>query len=250
MIMGKDKNKVEVSFSNDAFKHFETGNSIAVVVDVLRATSAIITAFMNGVNTIIPVGTLEEAREYKNKGYMVAAERDGVVRDFADFGNSPFNFKKEVVEGQDIAYSTTNGTMAVQQAAKCKAVVIGAHLNVSALADWLIDQHQDVIIACAGWKNKFSLEDTVFAGSLAQKLTGSGHFNTICDSALAAIDLYNIAKNDMIAYIDKAANRHRLKRLGLDDVIGYCHTPDVTKIIPVLEQHYLVKFEHERELNK
>ena len=85
---GKKKN-IEVCFSPALFADFRNQEAIAVIVDILRATSAIVTAFENGVDRIIPVGTLEEARAFKEKGFMVAAERDGLVRDFADFGNSP-----------------------------------------------------------------------------------------------------------------------------------------------------------------
>ncbi|HEX2395910.1 MAG TPA: 2-phosphosulfolactate phosphatase, partial [Bacteroidales bacterium] len=68
---------VEVCFSPAIYPEFKKDNSIVVIVDILRATSAIVTAFMNGVNRIIPVATLEEAKEYKKKGFFVAAERDG-----------------------------------------------------------------------------------------------------------------------------------------------------------------------------
>ena len=91
-------------------------NSIVVIIDILRASSAICTAFANGAASIIPVADVGEAREYKSKGYLVAAERDGFVLDFADFGNSPFNFTREKVEGKTIVYSTTNGTGIINQA--------------------------------------------------------------------------------------------------------------------------------------
>ena len=98
-------NKVEVCYSPALYKDYENPEAIVVVTDILRASSAIVTAFMNGVEKIIPVGTLEEAKDYKDRGYMVAAERDGIVRDFADFGNSPYNFTAERVQGKEIVYS-------------------------------------------------------------------------------------------------------------------------------------------------
>jgi 2-phosphosulfolactate phosphatase len=186
------------------------------------------------------VGTLEEAREYKRKGYIVAAERDGLVQDFADFGNSPFNFTPQAVQGREIVYSTTNGTQAIHMARSCHAVAIGAYLNFTALCDWLTGWQRDVIILCAAWKNRFSLEDSVFAGAVVNHLLETGKFNTACDSAIASRDLYLLARNDLIAYIEKAAQRHRLKKNKLDDVIGYCHTFDLTKVIPVLEDDCLV----------
>lgn len=231
--------KIEVCFSPALYGDFRNDEANVVIVDILRATSAIVTAFMNGVSRIIPVATLEEARAYKEKGYMVAAERDGLVRDFADFGNSPYNFNRERIEGKEIVYSTTNGTHCIMMARNSHKVLIGAYLNLEALKDYLVHGGRDVVILCAGWKNKFNLEDTLFAGALAERLLTTNHFHTVCDSTHASIDLWNLARNDISGYIDKAAQRHRLKKNNLDDVIGYCHTPDLTRLIPLLEQDYL-----------
>jgi 2-phosphosulfolactate phosphatase len=234
---------VEVCFSPALFPYFENPEAVAVIVDVLRASSAIVIAFENGVDRIIPVGTLEEAKEYKRKGFIVAAERDGLVQDFADFGNSPFNFTRQTVMGKQIVYSTTNGTQAIHMARSCHAVAIGAYLNFTALCEWLTGWKRDVIILCAAWKNKFSLEDSVFAGAMVNHLLETGTFSTACDSAIASRDLYLIARNDLMAYIGKAAQRHRLKKNKLDDVIGYCHTFDLTKVIPVLADDCLVPYQ-------
>jgi 2-phosphosulfolactate phosphatase len=238
-----DNPKVEVCFSPALYPYFENKEAVVVVTDVLRASSAICTAFMNGAQRIIPVGTVEEAQEWKNKGYKVAAERDGIVKEFADFGNSPFNFTPERVKSEHIVYSTTNGTQAIQLASSGFRVLVGAFLNLTALTDYITRVGRDVLILCAGWKNKFNLEDTIFAGALTAKLIESGKFSTICDSALAATDLWHLAENDLPAYVDKAAQRHRLKKNKLDDVIKYCLTIDLTGIIPILENDYLIKLE-------
>ena len=238
--MEYDQKKVEVCFTPAVFDCFHNPESVVVVVDVLRATSAICTAFMNGVDRIIPVGTVEEARAYRNKGYLIAGERDGIVLDFADFGNSPYNFTSERVKGKTIVYTTTNGTQAIQSASSCYKVVIGAFLNLSALSHWVINQNRDVIIFCAGWKNRFSLEDTVLAGAIAKKLLEHPGFYTTCDSTLASLDLWSLAEPDLLGYIEKAAQRSRLQKNGLDDVIGFCHTPDLTNIIPLYNDGILL----------
>ena len=220
-------------------KHADDHN-IVVIVDILRATSTICAAIHNGVKSIIPVATVEEAREMKLQGYMVASERDGFVLDFADFGNSPFNFTPEIVGGKEIAYSTTNGTRCIHMASHSKAVVIGSFLNISVLADWLIQQNAPVLIFCASWKDRFSLEDTVFAGALAERLMNSGKFETICDAVTASIDLWNLAKNDLYAYLQKAAQKGRLASKGLDDCIEYCLTEDLCPVIPIFQDEKLV----------
>ena len=231
--------KVEVCVSPALYPYYENTEAIVVVTDVLRASSAIVTAFMHGVERIIPVGTLEEAKAYKEKGFMVAAERDGLVRDFADFGNSPYNFTPERVAGKQIVYSTTNGTNAIHLASSGNQVLIGAYLNLTALANYIRQEQKDVLVLCAGWKNKFNLEDTLFAGALAQLVLEDDHFGSICDGTLGSIDLYNAARENMMGYISKVAQNGRLKKNNLDDVIGYCHEKDLTDLIPVLNEDHL-----------
>jgi 2-phosphosulfolactate phosphatase len=242
-----DRHKIEVCYSPALFSYYENREALVVVTDILRASSAIVTAFMNGVERIIPVGTLEEAKAYKKQGYMVAAERDGIVRDFADFGNSPYNFTPEKVRGNQIVYSTTNGTNAIQLASAGVQVLIGAYLNISALAAHIRSAQRDLLVLCAGWKNKFNLEDTLFAGALAEMVLEDEMFHTICDATLGAIDLYDAARNDMMGYIEKVAQRHRLKKNNLDDVISYCHQMDETDLIPVLEENFLVALGNKKQ---
>lgn len=234
-----EQKKVEVCVSPALYPYYENPDAIVVVTDVLRASTAIVSAFMNGVERIIPVGTLEEAKAYKDKGFMVAAERDGLVRDFADFGNSPYNFTPERVAGKQIVYSTTNGTNAIHLASSGGQVLIGAYLNLGALASYIRKEQKDLLVLCAGWKNKFNLEDTLFAGALAELVLEDEHFTTICDASLGAIDLYNVARGDMMGYISKVAQNGRLKKNQLDDVIPYCHELDLTEIIPVLNTDHL-----------
>ncbi len=231
---------LEICFSPAIFGAHADKCAVVVIIDILRATSSICTAFANGVREIIPVATVEEAREMKGKGYLLAAERDGYILDFADFGNSPFNFTREKVGGKIVAYSTTNGTGIMKMASDCSAVVIGSYLNFDALCRWLEEQDRKVIIVCAGWKSRFSLEDAVCAGAIAEKLLESGLFEAACDSVHAATDLWKMAKGDLLGYIEKAAQRSRLRDKGLDDCIGYCHTFNVTDVIPVLRNGKLV----------
>lgn len=232
--------KLETCFSPALFHTDDHSGDIIVVIDVLRASSAICTAFENGAATIIPVRNVSTAREYKSKGYLVAAERDGFVLDFADFGNSPFNFTKEKVKGKTIVYSTTNGTGIIELASSSYMTVIGSFLNLGALSHWLAGQDRGVLLFCAGWKNRFNIEDTVCAGAFAENLLSSGLYHSICDSTLAAADLWSIAKSDLPGYIDKAAQRSRLRDKGLDDCIGYCLTHDLSSKIPAIKDGVLV----------
>jgi 2-phosphosulfolactate phosphatase len=225
---------IEVCFTPKLFSEIQTRTDfIVVLVDILRATTSICAAFENGVKNILPVATLEEAKAMKVKGYLVASEQDGKKLDFADFGNSAFNFSPEAIGGKTLVYCTTNGTRALEIAKNAEKIAIGAFINLNALTCWLVAQHRNIVILCSGWKNKFCLEDTLFAGALTEKLLATDQYTTQCDSAIAACDLWHVASPDILGYIEKAAHRHRLKKLELDDVIPYSFTLDSTDVVPV-----------------
>jgi 2-phosphosulfolactate phosphatase len=187
------------------------------------------------VEAIIPVATHEEARRLKAEGYLVASEKDGVQLDWADFGNSAFSFTREAIGGRTLVYCTTNGTRALHIAGAASGVAVGAFINISAVTEWLAAQRRNVVILCSGWKDKFCLEDTLFAGALTRRLLETGLFRTECDSAHAAMDLWRAAEDDVLGYVEKAAQRHRLGRLGLDDVLPYSFDCDRVDVVPVFD---------------
>jgi 2-phosphosulfolactate phosphatase len=232
----QEQASVEVCFSPALFQDILTKDDFVVVlVDILRATTTICTAVGNGVEAIIPVATHEEARRLKSQGFLVASEKDGVQLDFADFGNSAFSFTRDAIGGKTLVYCTTNGTRALEIAKSASSIAIGAFINISAVTEWLTQRQKDVVILCSGWKNKFCLEDTLFAGALTRRLLETGMFHSDCDSANASLDLWKLAEGDVLDYIEKAAQRHRLKNLGLDDVIPYSFDRDLVQVVPVFD---------------
>jgi 2-phosphosulfolactate phosphatase len=236
MTVLQEKRSVEVCFSPGLFHDIlTTGDFIVVLVDILRATTTICAAVGNGVEAIIPVATHDEARRLKQEGFLVASEKDGVQVDFADFGNSAFSFTREAIGGKTLVYCTTNGTRALEIAKSASSIAIGAFTNISALTEWLAGRQKNVVILCSGWKNKFCLEDTLFAGALTVRLLETGLFRTDCDSAHASMDLWSLAEDDVLGYLEKAAQRHRLKKLGLDDVIPYSFECDRVDVVPVFD---------------
>lgn len=232
---------IEVCYTPQAYHLFHKDEAIVVVIDIFRATSAIVTAFYNGVSKMIPVATVEEAREYQKNGYMAAAERNGEMIEGFELGNSPFGYMNNKVKGKIIAISTTNGTQAIEASRKATKTVIGSFLNQDVLCEYLDSQRRDVVLLCAGWKNKFNLEDTLFAGVVADKLIRQSGFDTDCDSAIASMHLYNLAKHDMYEFLSHSSHRRRLEKLDLERDIRYALTPNQCPVIPVMEGKYLVK---------
>ncbi|HEX2920878.1 MAG TPA: 2-phosphosulfolactate phosphatase [Bacteroidales bacterium] len=234
------RRNIETCFSPALFSTDDHRDDIVVIIDILRASSAICTAFENGAREIIPVADIETARDYKSKGFLVAAERDGYVLDFADFGNSPFNFIPEKVRNKTIVYSTTNGTGIINKSSSSYMTVIASFLNINAIIKWLANRERNVLLFCAGWKNRFNLEDSICAGAIAEMLIKTGLYYSICDSTLASLDLWSLAKADPLKYIDKSAQRSRLRDKGLDDCIEFCLTKDFTAKVPVVKNGVLV----------
>lgn len=235
------RNRVEVCFSPNQFKLHQEDYEIVVVIDVLRATSAICAGFENGVKSIIPVSTVEEAQAYKDRGFIAAAEREGKIVPGFDFGNSPFSYMTEDVKGKEIVLSTTNGTRAVNVAKSNGAqVVIGALSNLDAVTEWLLPKQKNVLLLCSGWKDKFNLEDTLCAGAIAKKLLASGLYHSDHDATIAAKFLFESAETNYFGFLKASSHRRRLRKLNLNKDIHYCLTANTTSVVPVLENDKLV----------
>ena len=232
---------VDVCLTPALISLFDVENYIAVIIDIFRATSSICYGIENGAEAIIPVAEVEECIVYRDKetSYLIAAERNGEVVEGFDFGNSPFSYTKEKVAGKTVVLTTTNGTQALHLSRSAKKVVIGSFLNLTSLCNWLKTQDENILLICAGWKNNFNLEDTLFAGAVADQLIPHGFVPD--DAAIAANDLYQIAKNDLNAYLAKTAHSERLKKLGIEKDITFCLNVDMITAIPVLEGERLVK---------
>lgn len=214
---------------------------IVVVIDIFRATSSICYGIENGAEAIIPVSQVEECSAYREKGldYLLAAERDGKVVDGFDFGNSPFSYTTEKVAGKTVVLTTTNGTHALHLSLSAKRIVIGSFLNLTALSNWLKTQHENILLVCAGWKNNFNLEDSLFAGAVIEQLKTEDF--VLDDAAIAANDLFQLGKDDINLYLKKTSHGERLKKLGIEKDIEFCLQVDITTAIPVLEGERLVR---------
>jgi 2-phosphosulfolactate phosphatase len=232
---------VEVCFSPISYPVFKNDGAIVVVIDIFRATTAICTAFHHGVKSVIPVATVEEALIFKTKGFLTAAERHGEVVEGFELGNSPFSYMGNKIANKTIVLTTTNGTQAIEVAKDAFKLVIGAFVNFTFLTNWLIEQNCDVVLLCAGWKNKFNLEDTLFAGAVIEKLINTGKFVNSCDTAQAACHLYKAAKSNMFDFLKDSSHRKRLEKLNLEKDIRYCLQIDSASVIPILENNEIVK---------
>lgn len=229
---------IDVCLSPDLMHLYDVQDRTVVVVDILRATSCMVTAFAHGVDHIVPFADLEQCRGMSAKGYITSGERNGEKVAGFQMGNSPFEYMGDSVRGQKIAFTTTNGTQAIEKSKTAREVIIGSFLNLSTVARHLLFNENNILVVCAGWKGRVNLEDTLFAGALVEKL--KDHLGPDCDAPLAAQHLYNLAKNDMAGFLSNSSHVKRLNRLNVWEDIKFCVTADQYQVLPRMKKGKMV----------
>lgn len=236
--MKKNKPTLYTSLSPELLQLYDVDKSIVVIIDVLRATSTIAAALFNGAKSIIPVDSVAECiRIGKQIDSITAGERDGQIAEGLAYGNSPFEYPREFIEGKTLVLTTTNGTKLLHMAlaGNAKAIITGSFPNLSAVCDYLLELEQPVILGCAAWKNRVNIEDTLFAGAVIDRI--GAYFSINCDSSQMALTMYKEAKEDLFEFM-KAKNASHYKRLsgyGLEKDIRYCLTADVANVSVIYE---------------
>ncbi len=237
--------QLDICFSPDLLPRYDLRGRLAVVVDVLRATSTIVTALAAGVTEIYAVATLDECAALGlARGCLTAAERDGRPVPGFDLGNSPFGFLdgKIPVSGRALALSTTNGTQALQASLAAAHVACGAFINLQAVTEFALAQQCDVLVVCAGWKGQFCLEDSLFGGALAERLAPHGYDVAASDATLAALHLWQQAQTDWPAYLLQSSHVRRLNSLEANQDFEFCTRVDAyADVLPVWRGGRLVR---------
>ena len=228
---------IEVCLSPALIGCYSLQGKTAVVIDVLRATSAMAAALASGVKAIRPVASVEECLEWVAKGYQGAAEREGQVVAGFDIGNSPLAFMKAGYNDALVALTTTNGTKAMKLAHEAEEIIAGAFVNLDAVVKYLERGNRSVVLVCAGWKDNFNLEDTLFAGAVVDAL--SDGFQPACDASLAAKVLYLQHAANLMGAIEQSSHFKRLAKLGIEDDIRFCMQANHFGLVPVLNDGLL-----------
>ena len=205
-----------------------------VAVDILRATTAVCAAFAAGAEEIVPLDSLGALEGYRTQGYLRAAERGGRKIGDAEYGNSPTEYLRHDMHGQRLAYSTTNGTVSILRGGDAERTLVGAFANFDALAEVLLDSPQDLVILCSGWKNDFSIEDTLFAGALCQRLIRSGLYTTKHDAVEMAIALWDSCKDPYSYCMQHASHVQRLIGFGAEEDIAFAFRMNTCPVVPRL----------------
>jgi 2-phosphosulfolactate phosphatase len=211
---------IEVCFSPELIHLHEVTGKLVVVVDIFRATSTMVAALAHGVTEILPFADLEACRAMQSQGYLIAAERDGLTAPGFELGNSPVAYTAGAYAGRKLAMTTTNGTLAIEKSKGAAEILIGAFPNLQATVTYIQSRDLDVLIHCAGWKGRFNLEDSLYAGALVQAL-GASHANRE-DGAIAMGSLFTQVGENLATYLSQAAHAKRLQNHGIEADIDFC----------------------------
>jgi 2-phosphosulfolactate phosphatase len=232
--------KLDVFYALHSFQEDELRDKIVVVIDVLRASSTIVTALMNGAKAVIPVADMGEASKISmnvdSDNYLLCGEKDGEKIEGYDLGNSPLEYSEDVVKGKTLIFNTTNGTKAIKKTLGSSQVFIASFLNVSTVVKQLSEVNKEIVLVCAGWKGRLAFEDMLLAGNIIHDLCDGSLGDDSKDGAKVAFSLYDRYGKDIAAVIHKSNHAMRLKEIvGADDV-DYCCQIDTTDILPRLHE--------------
>lgn len=229
--------KIEVCLTPELIHQVDLKGKIAVVVDIFRATSCMVTGLSNEVSAIYPVATVEECLSLGTKGMLMAGERGGIKIPEFDLGNSPFEYLDPKVSGRNVAVSTTNGTLAISKSEEADEVLVGAFLNLKATTEYLEKAGKSVLIHCAGWKGSVNLEDTLYAGALIDQFQNPSLQD---DASFLAHSIFKKHKKDLLGAARQSAHARRLTGFGVEKDIEFCLEHNIYSTVIRQEGDHLV----------
>lgn len=224
--------KVDLIISADDIKREKVIDKSVVVIDMLRATSVIVTAMNNGCKNVIPVVSIEEALnivDKTRKTHILGGERKALKIEGFDCSNSPLEYTCEMVKDKVIVITTSNGTRAIKGSEGARNILIGALINAKAIAKKLIELNNDIVIVNAGTYGQFSIDDFLCSGYIIECLVRDVDVE-LTDIAKTAHYLYK--ENPNLEFIENASHFKRIKELNLQEDLIYCCKKDIIDIVP------------------
>jgi 2-phosphosulfolactate phosphatase len=249
------ENRLEVAFLPTLVRPGMLEGRTAVVTDILRATSTIVNALANGCHQVLPQPTIEAARETHQaiENSVLGGERGGRIVAGFHHGNSPIEYSPEAIAGKTLVLATTNGTVAMEHCRSARRVLIGAMINLSAVAE-RIDENEKVTIVCSGTDGFVTNEDVMFAGALIDTLIQRSSFDSIEQAMACEVDgfrtlgdMARIAVNhwrntcammeqgsSLADFFRTARGGINLARIGLEEDIVFASQVDTVPVVPEL----------------
>ena len=225
--------KIDLIISADDIKKEKIFNKSVIVVDMLRATSVIVTALNNGCSKVIPVLTIEEALNIagdNRKKYILGGERKALKIEGFNCSNSPLEYTKSLVRGKTLVITTSNGTKAITRSTGARNILIGALINADAVAKKIVELDNEVVIVNAGTLGQFSMDDFICSGYIIERVMKYAEVD-LSDIATTANYIYKNNENVM-DFIQYARHYKRIMELNLEDDLEYCCKKDILDVVP------------------
>ncbi|HCS73228.1 MAG TPA: 2-phosphosulfolactate phosphatase [Clostridiales bacterium] len=215
----------------------ELKDKTVVLIDLLRATSTMLTALANGCKEVIPAAEIEEvinmSKNYEKDSYLLCGERNVQAIDGFHLSNSPLEYTSDKVSGKTLLMTTTNGTQAFKRVTDAAEVIICSLVNVDAVAEYLAEQQNDLVFICAGTGGQFSTDDVVTAGAVVHRLTDKLENLELSDLAVVARTLYQSSANELYSLLKNSAHYKKLADAGMKKDIEYCLTLNAAPVLGV-----------------
>lgn len=239
-------NKLELYISALALNEEDIRGKAVVVIDVLRASSTIVTAINNGARGIIPVTDMEMAGKISqgmnSPHYLLCGENNGQKIEGYHLGNSPLEYSADTVKDKTIILNTTNGTKAVQKTTLAKQVVIGCFLNLSQTVHFIEQTPHPVALVCAGWRGRLAFEDLLCAGQIIYELNGGQQSNHLTDTAKIAFGCFKKYGDDVEQALKASDHAKRLEGKMDPNDIAHCSSTNKLEILPALNDGIISDF--------
>lgn len=232
--------RIDCFFTHQGCQDEDFAGRAVVAIDVLRATSSMITALTVRAKAIIPITEIADALALAQQmpAALLAGERDGDRLEGFDMGNSPLEFTRETVEGRVVIACTTNGTAAIQKARAAGQIWLGALLNAQAVAQKTLQEDvPSLAILCAGTEGSPSLDDIMAAGAILHHISKAIAIDIrdMNDAAVIALRLYeSYIDMDMHQVLSLSRHGQKLIRVGRGQDVVYCAQQNISNIVPWL----------------
>ena len=231
-------NNLKTLFIPEEIKNTELAGKLVVIIDVLRASSTIVTALANGCSGFIPIFSPDQARkkaqQFERGKLLLGGEREGIKIEGFDLGNSPREYQREVVKDKTIIFSTTNGVKTLEMVKSAHRIIVGSFLNLQAVCDYCSNYKGDILLICAGKEGKFSLEDAACAGMIINSLRDvfPGDHQA-SDANFTAQLLCEKFDNNILEILRKSQHGGYLESIGLEKDLKFCSQLDLFHIVPI-----------------
>jgi 2-phosphosulfolactate phosphatase len=236
--------QITVSVTPKYLKPGELADKTAVVIDVLRASSTIVTALQNECDRIIPAISPNEAAKIKKVSegeILLGGEMDSKKIQGFDLGNSPLEYTKENIEEKIIVFSTANGSVAIKRCDDAAEVLVGCMLNAKAVAKEVLEIGRDTYLVCASTRGKFSTDDIIATGCILDRIIGMDGTVELDDLGRVALKLYRNAKKDLMAAFEGCMHFDHLMSLGFREDVEFCLQEDLFDVVPVYKEGVITK---------